>query len=95
MILVVERAEPVCWMAPADIPQSRAEKGIRQHGSQYLPKPTAQDIASHHPGGAMFGHRSGAVTFLSNSTEVEQFEAMLRGTYQVAADFPQFVPREN
>ncbi len=87
MILLFERAEPVCWMAPADIPQSRAEQGIQQHGSRYLPSPTAEDIASHHPGGAMFGHRSGAVTFQSNSMNVEQFKAMLRGTHHNKTDF--------
>ncbi|TVS09597.1 MAG: DUF1559 domain-containing protein, partial [Planctomycetaceae bacterium] len=62
------------------------------HGSQYLPAPTAEDIASHHPGGAMFGLRSGAVTFLSNSTDLEQFNAMLRGTHQEKAEFPLLVP---
>jgi hypothetical protein len=94
-ILLVERAEPVCWMTPTAIPQSRAEEGIQQHGSQYLPAPTAEDIASHHPGGAMFGHRSGAVAFLSNTTDVEQFNAMLRGTHQDEADFPLLVPGNN
>jgi hypothetical protein len=75
MILLVERGEPVCWMAPAEIPQSRAEEGIQQHGSHYLPPATAEDIASHHPGGAMFGHRSGAVTFLSDTDYLKQFSS--------------------
>jgi hypothetical protein len=75
MILLVERGEPVCWMALAEIPQSRAEEGIQQHGSHYLPPATAEDIASHHPGGAMFGHRSGAVTFLSDTDYLKQFSS--------------------
>ncbi len=95
MILLVERGEPVCWMAPANIPQSRAEEGIRHHGSHYLPPPTTEDIASHHPGGAMFGLRSGAVTFLTHSTEVEKVKTMLRGTHKANADFPLLVPRDD
>jgi hypothetical protein len=75
MILLVERGEPVCWMAPAEIPQSRAEEGIQQHGSPYRPPATAEDIASHHPGGAMFGHRSGAVTFLTDTDYLKQFSS--------------------
>jgi hypothetical protein len=75
MILLVERGEPVCWMAPAEIPQSRAEEGIQQHGSHYRPPATAEDIASHHPGGAMFGHRSGAVTFLTDTDYLKQFSS--------------------
>ncbi len=94
MILLVERGEPVCWMAPAEIPQSRAEEGIQQHGSHYFPPASAEDIASHHPGCAMFGQRSGAVTFLSETGDLEEFGAMLRGTHQDKADFPPFVPRD-
>ena len=82
MILLVERARPVCWMDPAqEVPQSAAEQGIHRHGSHSAPAPS-DGIASHHPGGALFGLRNGAAEFLSQTTDLELFNQMLRGTHE-------------
>jgi hypothetical protein len=82
MILLVERARPVCWMDPAqEITQSAAEHGIHRDGSHSAPA-RGDGIASHHPGGALFGLRNGAAEFLSQTTDLELFHQMLRGTHE-------------
>lgn len=72
MILLVERAEAVCWMDPeSDVSQVAAEAGLNNEGAA---------VASPHPGGVIAGFRNGGVRFVSEVVEEEQFKAMLRGT---------------
>ena len=82
MILLVERAQPIGWMAPArEILQSAAERGIHRQDRRSAPAPS-EDIASHHPGGAQFGLRNGAVAFLQGTMYHGDFSQMLRGTLE-------------
>ena len=82
MILLVERAEPVCWMDPArEISQAEAEMGINvEYDPLTAPKPPANGIASPHPGGANFGLRDGSVRFLGETIYAQTFGDLLRGT---------------
>ena len=85
MILLVERKEPVCWMAPSqEVPRLDLEESIRarQRHPFGLTLPTPNGIASTHVGGGQVGLRNGAVQFLSDSIEVEQLAEMLKGTYE-------------
>ena len=69
-------------MEPArEIVQSVAERGIQRHGRSSLLVP-GDGIASHHSGGAQFGLRNGAVTFLSQTMDTDPFNQMLRGTLE-------------
>ena len=82
MILLVERAQPIGWMAPArEILQSAAQQGIRRQDRRSAPAPS-EGIASHHPGGAQFGLRNGAVAFLQGTMYDGDFRQMLRGTLE-------------
>jgi len=81
LILVVERAQPVCWMEPhQEISQTAAHAGIldptKSSGNQ---ESTSDGISSPHPGGALFGLRTGAVEFLSQTMLLEEFRRLLRG----------------
>jgi predicted nucleotidyltransferase len=83
MILLVERAEPVCWMDPVrELPQSIAEEGINPQATQVGSPPGSRGIASHHPGGANVGLRNGAALFLSETLDLQHFREMLQGTYE-------------
>jgi hypothetical protein len=89
MILVVERTEPVNWMDPTrEIPRSVAEK---DRWDDHLRQPAPHGIGSHHPGGANFGFRNGAVQFHSETFYLKraliqpqflQFKEMLQGTHE-------------
>ena len=81
MILLVERAEPACWMDPTrEVPQRAAEEGIREHAEPLAPAPPSPNgIGSHHRRGAHFGLRNGAVEFLWADNDLEELRAMLRG----------------
>jgi hypothetical protein len=82
MILLVERAHPVGWMAPArEIQQAVAERGIQRNVGHSTPAPS-DSIASHHEGGAQFGLRNGAAVFLSDLMYDGDFKKMLRGTFE-------------
>jgi len=75
MILVVERALPVCWMNPTrDVSQRVADIGINVN------KGAGGEIASPHPGGANFGLRNGGCSFLCSDCEV--LKGLLRGTVE-------------
>jgi hypothetical protein len=85
LILVVERADPVCWMDPNhEISQEVADNGIQPSpypvGEQKL---VAGEISSPHPGGINVGLRSGGVEFVSQSIVVSAFQKLLRGTEEV------------
>ena len=75
MILLVEQADPGCWMDPRyDVPQAAADVGINEAGGRR----TA--IGSPHPGGVNVGYRDGSVVFASETTDFEHFQKLLRGT---------------
>jgi hypothetical protein len=77
MILVVERAHPICWMDPTQgIPQGVADVGINRGVED------GGEIGSPHPGGANFGLRSGCCRFVSDTIHPEVFEGLLRGTVE-------------
>jgi len=77
MILLAERAQPICWMDPTQsIPQGIADVGINVKDGR------AGKIASPHPGGALFGLRNGSCHFLSSSIDFEVFKGLLRGTVE-------------
>jgi len=77
MILVVERAQPVCWMDPTQsIPQGIADVGIDDTGGLGV------EIGSPHPGGAHFGLRNGGCHFLQSWIDLEAFKGLLRGTVE-------------
>lgn len=82
MILLVERSTPVCWMSPAiEVSQAAADAGINVwRNSNATTKSGANGIASQHPGGAFFGFRAGAVEFLSEDMDLDDFRELLRGT---------------
>ncbi len=74
MILVVECQQDLCWMDPGqDVPESVAALGM------YRPDGGNVGIGSPHPGGANFGLRSGAVSFISETVHSLLFEAILQG----------------
>lgn len=75
MILLVEQAEPGCWMNPRyDVPQAVADAGISDAGGG---RPA---IGSPHPGGLNIGYRNGSVVFASETVDFEFFQKLLRGT---------------
>lgn len=77
MILFAERAQPVCWMDPTQsIPQAIADIGIDKDDGR------GGEIASPHPGGALFGLRNGGCCFLPNVIDLEVFKGLLRGTVE-------------
>lgn len=84
-VLVCERAEPVCWMEPdKEIPQAAADAGINVRNSPYDDvEPVANGIASPHPNGANFGCRDAAVRYLTDTTDNDLFQQMLRGKCRV------------
>ena len=74
MILVVESLQDLCWMDPGqDVPESVAALGM------YRPNGGNDGIGSPHPGGANFGLRSGAVSFIGETIDSPVFEALLQG----------------
>jgi len=77
MILVVERTQPVCWMDPTqDVPQGVADVGIDKKQRR------GGEIASPHPGGAIFGLRNAGCNFLSQDIDLDVFKGLLRGTVE-------------
>ncbi len=77
MILVVECAQPICWMDPTqDIPQGIADVGVNKDDGN------GGEIASPHPGGALFGLRNGGCVFLTSTIDIETFKGLLRGTVE-------------
>ena len=67
-IAIVERKEPVCWMAPVDIPQEVAYQGINQSN---------QGIGSFHRGGINCVFLDGSVQFISDTIELKILKACL------------------
>lgn len=82
MILVTERADPVCWMDPTqETPQAVAEFGVNQVFYPDSKKiPPSNRIASPHPGCAIVGQRDGAVRVISETIEPDVFRNKLKGT---------------
>ena len=77
LILVVERKQPVCWMAPtAELAESVAFEGI---GTSRR-KENVDGIKSQHPGGLNVGFRNGSVSFISETIELTSWQALLDGT---------------
>ncbi len=91
LILLVERMDPVGWMAPTqEITQADADKGMHEMGvaSSTSPGP----IGGHHSYAVNFGFRNGAVRSLSpdlsdyesfdysEKAALEWFQKLLRGT---------------
>ncbi|MCL2304119.1 MAG: DUF1559 domain-containing protein [Planctomycetaceae bacterium] len=64
----VEGKEPVCWMAPVDIPQEIAYQGVNR---------SDQGIGSFHQTGANCTFIDGSVHFLSNSVDPKTLKALL------------------
>ncbi len=76
LILVVERNQPVCWMAPAsDLTESVALQGINWQNS-------VDEIGSPHPTIVNIGHRNGSVRSVTQSIEPRVLQDLLEGTAQ-------------
>ena len=85
MILLVERAVPVCWMEPAkEVSQAEADAGVNV---EYDPitgaKTPVNGIASPHPTVQTVGLRNGSVRFITEMLQPEVFRNLLRGTNAV------------
>ena len=75
LILVVERAQPVCWMDPTSkLAESVAFKGINRREED------VDGIGSPHPGGVNAGHRDGNVRFISETLDPLLLQGLLDGT---------------
>ncbi len=79
MILLVERAEPVGWMAPTrEVQQTAAEEGI--HGDEESGAPVVNGIRSRHTGYANCGLRNGVAHPVWEEIDRKLLGRLLRGT---------------
>ncbi len=98
LILLVERMDPVGWMAPAqEITQADADKGMHEMGVASSISPGL--IGGHHSYAVNFGFRNGAVQSLSpdgrnyspddssGNAVLNRFQKLLRGT-NTEKDYP-------
>jgi uncharacterized protein DUF1559 len=75
LMLVVERAQSVCWMNPtSELAESVAFEGINRREGD------VDGIGSHHPGGVDVGLRDGSVRFISKTIELPLLQGLLDGT---------------
>ena len=78
MILLAERAVPVCWMDPThEVRQTEAEQGFDDDSS---PPPAANRIQGFHAPHTNFGFRSGVAQPIYNGIDRDLFGKLLRGT---------------
>ena len=71
-IFVTEHSNFTPWMQPdAEVSQTSAESFVAA---------TGQQVGSFHTGGSSFGFQSGAVGFLSVTTELNHLKKLIRGT---------------
>ncbi|MHB0961528.1 MAG: DUF1559 family PulG-like putative transporter [Pirellulaceae bacterium] len=75
LLLVVEREQPVGWMAPAsELTESIALEGINRRTDD------VDAVGSPHPSGLMVGLRNGGAIFISEMMEPLSWQGLLDGT---------------
>lgn len=81
LVLVVERREPICWMAPAaELTEQQASVGLKSGPNE------TDGIGCQHPGGFIAALRNGSSKFIARTMDTPVLQALLDGT---AVEWPQ------